>query len=108
MGVTAIILSCLYNDKEFFRVGYYVNNLYENEELNQNPPEEVMIDYVKRSLLADKPRIFKFNIDWNSTNGNIPSYSNYMFNDTVGQENFGLSFGSEKKNNDAFEKNLFN
>ncbi len=41
VGVTAILLTCSYNDtQEFFRVGYYVNNAYSDEypELIENPP----------------------------------------------------------------------
>lgn len=30
VGVTAILLTCSYNNQEFFRVGYYVNNFYED------------------------------------------------------------------------------
>ena len=39
-GVTAIILCCTYNNQEFFRCGYYLNNIYDNEEINLNPPEK--------------------------------------------------------------------
>ena len=30
LGVTVALLSCLYRDKEFIRIGYYVNNEYED------------------------------------------------------------------------------
>ena len=65
LGVTAIILCCTYNNQEFFRCGYYLNNIYDNEEMNLNPPENVDKNHIIRSLLADKPRITKFDIDWN-------------------------------------------
>ena len=48
-----IILSCSYNDKEFVRVGYYVNNEYDTEELRENPPAKVAIDHVVRNILAE-------------------------------------------------------
>jgi histone chaperone ASF1 len=38
IGITAVILSCSYVGNEFFRVGYYVNNSYEDPELMENPP----------------------------------------------------------------------
>ena len=66
LGVTAIILCCSYNNQEFFRCGYYLNNLYDNDEMNLNPPEKVDKDHILRSLLADKPRITRFDIDWDN------------------------------------------
>ena len=53
VSVTVIILSCSYNDKEFVRVGYYVNNEYDTEELRENPPAKVAIDHVVRNILAE-------------------------------------------------------
>ena len=40
MGVTVVLLTCAYRSQEFIRVGYYVNNEYENPELKENPPQE--------------------------------------------------------------------
>ena len=68
LGVTAILLCCNYNGQEFFRCGYYLNVLYDNEELNCNPPENIEINHLVRSILADKPRITKYDIDWDSEN----------------------------------------
>lgn len=39
MGVTALIISVSYKNQEFFRVGYYVYNSYDDPELNENPPD---------------------------------------------------------------------
>ena len=66
LGVTAVILCCSYNNQEFFRCGYYLNNVYDNEEMNLNPPEKVDQNRIIRSLLADKPRITRFDIEWDS------------------------------------------
>ena len=87
LGVTAIILCCSYNNQEFFRCGYYLNNIYDNEEMNINPPEKVDKDRIIRSLLADKPRITRFDIDWdnenvdNAINENKTENENFMFKD---------------------------
>jgi len=87
LGVTAIILCCSYNNQEFFRCGYYLNNIYDNEEMNINPPEKVDKDRIIRSLLADKPRITRFDIDWdnenfdNVNNENKTENENFMFKD---------------------------
>ena len=64
LGVTVILLTASYKDAEFIRVGYYVNNEYESEEMRENPPEEVQLDKVQREVLASKPRVTRFNINW--------------------------------------------
>jgi len=78
LGVTAVILCCSYNNQEFFRCGYYLNNVYDNEEMNMNPPEKVDQNRIIRSLLADKPRITRFDIEWDNANGE--SNNNYENN----------------------------
>lgn len=64
VSVTVILLSCSYSGREFVRVGYYVNNEYDSEELRENPPTKVQIDRVVRNILAEKPRVTRFNILW--------------------------------------------
>ena len=76
IGVTAILLTCSYNSQEFFRVGYYVNVTFDNEEMNLNPPEVIEMDRVVKNILSDKPRITKFTIEWDCTVNSIPSFTN--------------------------------
>lgn len=64
VSVTVVILSCSYADKEFVRVGYYVNNEYDSDELRENPPSKVQVDRIVRNVLAEKPRVTRFNIVW--------------------------------------------
>jgi len=64
LGVTVILLSCFYKDQEFIRVGYYVNSEYDSPELNENPPELPMYERIQRNILADKPRVTRYQIDW--------------------------------------------
>ena len=66
LGVTVILLTALYKGKEFCRIGYYVNNEYTTEELKENPPEEPLLDAIERNILADKPRVTFFQIEWDS------------------------------------------
>jgi len=48
--------------------------------MNLNPPDTVDIARIQRNILYEKPRITKFNIDWDSNiKSTIPSYNNYMF-----------------------------
>eukprot|EP00158_Paraphelidium_tribonemae_P000836 Partr_v1_DN23521_c0_g1_i1_m14190 putative ASF1 anti-silencing function 1 homolog len=64
VGVTVLILACSYFGREFVRVGYYVNNEYESEEMRAEPPEKPLFDKLVRSILADKPRVTRFPIAW--------------------------------------------
>ncbi|KAJ2838200.1 Histone chaperone asf1, partial [Coemansia erecta] len=64
IGVTVILLSCSYKEKEFVRIGYYVDNMYTDEELQANPPESPLLDRIFRRILADKPRVTRFPINW--------------------------------------------
>ncbi|SPJ82386.1 probable ASF1 - anti-silencing protein [Fusarium torulosum] len=66
IGVTVILLTCAYDGREFIRVGYYVNNEYDSEELAAEPPAKPIIERVKRNVLAEKPRVTRFAIKWDS------------------------------------------
>jgi len=81
LGVTVVLLSCFYKDREFIRVGYYVNNEYDTPELNEEPPQQPLYDRLVRNILADKPRVTRYNISWDdapqvegmSIEGGIPA-----------------------------------
>ncbi|KAJ1918527.1 Histone chaperone asf1 [Mycoemilia scoparia] len=64
LGVTVILLTCSYKGKEFVRIGYYVNNEYQDEELKLNPPEKPELSKIYRNILAKKPRVTRFPINW--------------------------------------------
>lgn len=64
VGVTVLLLTCSYRGQEFIRVGYYVNNEYIDEELREEPPARVQLDKLQRVILADKPRVTKFPINF--------------------------------------------
>ncbi|KAI9772772.1 MAG: Histone chaperone asf1 [Geoglossum umbratile] len=66
LGVTVILLTCSYDGREFVRVGYYVNNEYDSEELTASPPGKPIIERVRRSVLESKPRVTRFAIKWDS------------------------------------------
>merc|ERR1711941_91036 len=66
LGVTVVLLTCAYRGKEFIRIGYYVNNEYpgadpEKEEMS---PAHLDVSKITKSILVDKPRITKFEVDW--------------------------------------------
>ncbi|GIZ48068.1 hypothetical protein CKM354_001114300 [Cercospora kikuchii] len=66
LGVTVILLSCSYDDREFVRVGYYVNNEYVDASMNDDPPAKPEIEKIRRTILAEKPRVTRFQIKWDS------------------------------------------
>lgn len=67
LGVTVIIVSASYRDKEFVRVGYYVNTYYDDEELNaqvekdleekQASTRPIVWDKLMRNVLIEKPKV---------------------------------------------------
>ena len=64
VGVTVVLLTCSYKDKEFLRVGYYVNVDYTDEELCLDPPEHPLIHKLYRNILAASPRVTRVQIPW--------------------------------------------
>ncbi|KAI9490316.1 histone chaperone [Zychaea mexicana] len=72
LEVTVVLLSCLYHDKEFVRVGYYVNNEYVDEALRENPPDQVQVDKLQRNILADKPKVTRYTINWSNPQQSDP------------------------------------
>ncbi|UKZ76339.1 hypothetical protein TrVFT333_004041 [Trichoderma virens FT-333] len=54
LGVTVVLLTCAYDGREFVRVGYYVNNEYDSEELNAEPPTKPIIERPEADLVADE------------------------------------------------------
>eukprot|EP01139_Manchomonas_bermudensis_P002407 Amastigsp_a4568_32.p1 type:complete len:155 gc:universal Amastigsp_a4568_32:574-110(-) len=65
LGVTVVLLSCWYRGVEFFRVGYFVNNSPMNSELPEDfPVEDIPLEQIERNILAEKPRVTTFNVEW--------------------------------------------
>jgi histone chaperone ASF1 len=76
IGVTVILLTCSYNEQEFVRIGYYVNTEFEEGVLKQEwdqaqldptlaaPDPSAHLGKLVRNVLANKPRVTKFNIKW--------------------------------------------
>lgn len=70
LGVTVVLLTCSYQGQEFVRVGYFINNDYTDPELKENPPAKPQFDKMSRNILATRPRVTRFKINWeNGSNG---------------------------------------
>ncbi len=81
LGVTVVLVTCSFREREFVRVGYYVNNEYTGEYADGSgggehgggappPPKPLDLNLVTRQILADKPRVTKFPIPWGDNNNN--------------------------------------
>eukprot|EP01128_Nolandella_sp_AFSM9_P010253 TRINITY_DN704_c3_g1_i1.p1 TRINITY_DN704_c3_g1~~TRINITY_DN704_c3_g1_i1.p1 ORF type:complete len:222 (+),score=47.09 TRINITY_DN704_c3_g1_i1:308-973(+) len=66
LGVTVLLLSGSYRKVEFARIGYYVKNFYQNEELAANPPTTPRLEHISRMILADQPRLTYFPNPWDT------------------------------------------
>lgn len=65
LGVTVVLVTCSYKEREFIRIGYYVNDEYADPyDPEVGPPSPLDITKVVRTILADKPRVTRFNIPW--------------------------------------------
>jgi histone chaperone ASF1 len=53
-----------YNDQEFVRIGYYVNNEYSVPFDPEHPPNPVDVNLLYRNILADQPRVTRFAVHW--------------------------------------------
>mmetsp|Transcript_5238 Transcript_5238/g.11463 ORF Transcript_5238/g.11463 Transcript_5238/m.11463 type:complete len:252 (-) Transcript_5238:197-952(-) len=88
LGVTVVLVTCSYREKEFVRVGYYVNNEYaEPYEEEVGPPRPLDMKKVRRVVLSEKPRVTRFAIPWGDkeevSSGQAPQDSSLQEN---GQE----------------------
>ncbi|KAL9030317.1 MAG: hypothetical protein Q9196_001545 [Gyalolechia fulgens] len=102
LGVTVILLSCSYDDREFVRVGYYVNNEYDNEEMNDDPPAKPVIEKVRRNILAEKPRVTRFAIKWD-TEDSAPAEFPPEQPEADAVEEDGTAYGAEEAELEAAE-----
>lgn len=72
VGVTIVLLTCSYRGQEFVRVGYFINNDYSDPELRENPPTKPIFEKLTRNILASKPRVTRFKINWDDAPTNAP------------------------------------
>lgn len=71
VGVTVVLITCSYKEQEFVRIGYYINNEYASEELQENPPDTPQIPQLRR-LVCLNPRVTRMQINWDGKDENTP------------------------------------
>jgi len=105
LGVTVILLTCSYDDREFVRVGYYVNNEYDSDELNAEPPSKPIIERVRRNVLAEKPRVTRFAIKWD-TEESAPAEFPPEQPEADAVDDDGTTYGAEEEEEEELEEEL--
>ncbi|KAI9830218.1 MAG: Histone chaperone asf1 [Phylliscum demangeonii] len=102
LGVTVILLTCAYDGREFVRVGYYVNNEYDSDEMNAEPPPRPVIERVRRNVLAEKPRVTRFTIKWDSEDSAPAMYPPEQPEaDLDNEDDDGARYGVEEEEEEA-------
>lgn len=96
VGVTVILLTCSYDEREFVRVGYYVNNEYTDQALIDEPPAKPVLEKIRRNILAEKPRVTRFAIKWDSDES-APAEFPPEQPDVDQQEEDGTAYGAEEE-----------
>ncbi|KFD51769.1 hypothetical protein M514_07296 [Trichuris suis] len=66
VGVTIIILESFYRGNRFLKLGYFLCNDYEDQELRENPPAVPVFEKLSRRILDSDPRLTLFPIAWDS------------------------------------------
>ncbi|EMD00042.1 hypothetical protein BAUCODRAFT_62691 [Baudoinia panamericana UAMH 10762] len=102
LGVTVILLSCSYDEREFVRVGYYVNNEYVDENLANEPPAKPVLEKIRRNILAEKPRVTRFAIKWDSEES-APAEFPPEQPDVDAAEDESAMYGAEEEEEDEEE-----
>ncbi|CAD6566919.1 MAG: Histone chaperone asf1 [Tremellales sp. Tagirdzhanova-0007] len=92
LGVTVIIITASYRDKEFVRVGYYLNTYYEEEEYKENPPAVVDWGKLWRNVLIEKPKVTRFQNPWDSNPDPSPFEAQSESISNSDQQQTGSSF----------------
>lgn len=87
------------------RVGYFINNEYSDPELRENPPAKPQFDKVMRNILASKPRVTRFKINWDNAeeeqNGEGAGPSNCESNQAEnGNVGTGIEWNEDMEMND--------
>ncbi|KAK4999538.1 Histone chaperone asf1 [Elasticomyces elasticus] len=107
LGVTVMLLTGSYDDREFVRVGYYVNNEYVDQALNDEPPAKPIIEKVRRNILAEKPRVTRFAIKWDSEESAPAEYPPEQLGDDAVEDD-GATYGASEEEDDEDDEAVEN
>ena len=61
---TIVMIVATYKDQKFFRCSYLIRQYYNDEELQNNPPDDIQMDKLWREVNVDKPIIKLYELVW--------------------------------------------
>ncbi|RKO96598.1 hypothetical protein CXG81DRAFT_20214 [Caulochytrium protostelioides] len=64
LGVTALLLFASYKNEDFIRVGFITSNEIPGQDPETDPPATIDLANLQRNILADKPRVTRYAIEW--------------------------------------------
>lgn len=88
-----------------FFCSYYVNNEYDEPELNDQPPAVHQIERINRVILADKPRVTKLQINWGDNPEKVPDYNGDL-SDGMNTDEDGMDGGGVDNANVMVEDDM--
>jgi histone chaperone ASF1 len=62
--ITILLLKCFYDGKMFSKIGWFVTNEYEEEELQLNKPAQPILEKLKRQIKIDDVRVTNYTCCW--------------------------------------------
>lgn len=104
VGVTIVLLTCSYRNQEFVRVGYFINNEYSDPEMREMPPAKPQFDKLTRNILASKPRVTRFKINWDDAPANLGLTNGGMVDEAGPSDMFQEPMVSEMENGEITEE----
>ncbi|KAH0483383.1 MAG: uncharacterized protein KVP18_004096 [Porospora cf. gigantea A] len=72
-GMTVVLLTASYREQEFLRIGWFVRNVYEDPDVEANPPPELDLQNLRRVVHMEEPRVTRFQINWDACDENAVS-----------------------------------
>jgi hypothetical protein len=96
-----VLITANFKGQEFVRIGYYVNNEYDDLELRDNPPPEPNFNKLIRTIAADQPRVTKFKINWEPANASASASNTDVNGGTASSSLPDADMMAEESNNMA-------
>eukprot|EP00301_Raphidiophrys_heterophryoidea_P004596 c11989_g2_i2.p1 GENE.c11989_g2_i2~~c11989_g2_i2.p1 ORF type:complete len:260 (+),score=80.30 c11989_g2_i2:31-780(+) len=105
LEVTVVLLTCSYRGKEFIRVGYYVANEYTDPELKEIIPASPVLEKIQRHILADQPRVTKWQIPWDEEPSSAATLSSAVTAASSSSSHFAPTSNITTSNNNIININ---
>lgn len=106
---TIIMVEAYFNNHIFFRCSYLIRHFYPDQELADNPPDNVVFEKLNREILVNNPIVTLYELAWKDVaDSNFQNASNV---DTEHFKNINMledDEGNTKENREKLLKQLEN